>query len=180
MIQITEVNTRSGIEGGALTASRRPPGRPQYHGVGRLGRKNLPRSQVPNFEIRECDLTASTLDRLEAAHRRASQRAPVEANALVVTKEVRRSVQAHPVSGGEQNPSSIAQVEPLPLVPATVKNTAELDLPSTSRTSPRFQPELDGLRMDVLDVVEPLSEVPAGHETANRISLPGEPAAAGA
>jgi hypothetical protein len=30
--------------------------------------------------------------------------------------------------------SSIAQVEPLPLVPATVKTAAALDLPRTSRT----------------------------------------------
>src|SRR3979490_3445402 len=76
----------------------------QDHGVGRLGRKNLPRSQRTELEVRERDLTASTLDRLErCTQARVAQGHAVDANALVVTKEVRRSVQAHLVSGCEQN-----------------------------------------------------------------------------
>jgi len=42
-----------------------------------------------------------------------------------------------------------------------------------------FQPELDGFRMDALDVVEPLSEAPAGHERRTGVSLPRGLAAAG-
>jgi hypothetical protein len=65
----------------------------QYHGVERFGRKNLPRSQGTELEVRERDLTASTLDRLERrTQARVAQRHAVEANALVVTKKVRRSV----------------------------------------------------------------------------------------
>src|SRR5256885_516805 len=60
----------------------------QYHGVERLGRKNLPRSQGTELEIRERDLSASAFDRLEGCTQaRVAQGHAVEANALVVTKE---------------------------------------------------------------------------------------------
>src|SRR5207249_748380 len=139
----------------------------QYDGVERLRRKNLPRSQGTELEIRERDLTASALDRFERrAQACVAQGHAVEANALVVTKEVRRRIQTHSVSGGEQNrfqhragralavgagdavyrhpryppggriAPSIARVEPLPLVPATVKSPAELALPRRSRPFP--------------------------------------------
>src|SRR5213083_1546332 len=75
----------------------------QYHGVERLRRKNLPRSQGTELEIRERDLTASALDRFEGRTQACvAQGHTVEANALVVTKEVRRSVKTHSISGGEK------------------------------------------------------------------------------
>src|SRR2546427_8642185 len=143
--------------------------------VERLGRKNLPRSQGTELEIRERDLTASTLDRLEGCTQaRVAQGHAVEANALVVTKEVRRSVQAYPVSGGEQNRFQHRAGRAL-AVGASDGEKHRRARPSeyVAHFRHAFQPELDGFRMNTLDVVEPLSEVPAGHEPANRDQFAG-------
>jgi len=58
-------------------------------------------------------------------------------------------------------PSSIAQVEPLPLVPATVRAPPGLDLPRTSRTfATRSNPDWMGFRMDAARCSRATREAP--------------------
>jgi hypothetical protein len=53
------------------------------------------------------------------AQRRVVGRLAVDAHALVVAQQMRRGVEADAVAGASRMRSSMAQVEPLPLVPPT-------------------------------------------------------------
>jgi hypothetical protein len=74
--------------------------------------------QRAEFEVGELDCAARALDRANASQSALVARlAPADAHALVVAQQVRRGIEAGAVARACRMLSSIAQVEPLPLVP---------------------------------------------------------------
>ena len=105
-----------------LVASSRPPKPTSSTATSTTARlKQVERRQRVVFEKRERDVAANRVDALERFDEaRIAGLHPVDADALVVTREVRRGEAPQRRPAARSSASRQATVDPLPLVPPTV------------------------------------------------------------